>query len=116
MRILTEPKNAVIKQYKKLFEMDHVELDFDQDALDAIADQTLEKETGARGLRSIMEKLLTPIMYTIPSDYTIERVQITAAYVKDNQPPLIEKNPNRKPVRLKAATVVEKPRPRSSAV
>lgn len=116
VRILTEPKNAVIKQYKKLFEMDHVELDFDQDALDAIADQTLEKETGARGLRSIMEKLLTPIMYTIPSDYTIERVQITAAYVKDNQPPLIEKNPNRKPVRLKAATVVEKPRPRSSAV
>ena len=116
VRILTEPKNAVIKQYKKLFEMDHVELDFDKDALDAIADQTLEKETGARGLRSIMEKLLTPIMYTIPSDYTIERVQITAAYVKDNQPPLIEKNPNRKPVRLKAATVVEKPRPRSSAV
>ena len=116
LRILTEPKNAVIKQYKKLFEMDHVELDFDKDALDAIADQTLEKETGARGLRSIMEKLLTPIMYTIPSDYTIERVQITAAYVKDNQPPLIEKNPNRKPVRLKAATVVEKPRPRSSAV
>lgn len=87
VRILTEPKNAVIKQYKKLFEMDHVELDFDKDALDAIADQTLEKETGARGLRSIMEKLLTPIMYTIPSDYTIERVQITAAYVKDNQPP-----------------------------
>ena len=116
VRILTEPKNAVIKQYKKLFEMDHVELDFDRDALDAIADQTLEKETGARGLRSIMEKLLTPIMYTIPSDYTIERVQITAAYVKDNQPPLIEKNPNRKPMRLKAATLVEKPRPRSSAV
>ena len=83
----------MIKQYKKLFEMDHVELDFDKDALDAIADQTLEKETGARGLRSIMEKLLTPIMYTIPSDYTIERVQITAAYVKDNQPPLIEKEP-----------------------
>jgi ATP-dependent Clp protease ATP-binding subunit ClpX len=116
VRILTEPKNAVIKQYQKLFEMDQVELDFDKDALDAIADQTLEKETGARGLRSIMEKLLTPIMYTIPSDYTIERIQITAAYVKDNQPPLIEKNPNRKPTRLKAATLVEKPRPRSSAV
>lgn len=116
VRILTEPKNAVLKQYQKLFEMDHVELDFDKDALDAIADQTLEKETGARGLRSIMEKLLTPIMYTIPSDYTIERVQITAAYVKDHQPPLIEKDPGRKPMRLKAATVVEKPRPRSSAV
>lgn len=116
VRILTEPKNAVIRQYKKLFELDHVELDFDKDALGAIADQTLEKETGARGLRSIMEKLLTPIMYTIPSDYTIERVQITAAYVRENQPPLIEKNPSRKPARLKAATVVEKPRPRSSAV
>ncbi|HIT53929.1 MAG TPA: ATP-dependent Clp protease ATP-binding subunit ClpX [Candidatus Fimivicinus intestinavium] len=116
VRILTEPKNAVLKQYKKLFEMDHVELDFDADALAAIADQTLEKETGARGLRSIMEKLLTPIMYTIPSDYTIERVQITAAYVKDGQPPLIERDPSRKPSRLKAATLVEKPRPRSSAV
>ena len=71
VRILTEPKNAITKQYKALFELDGVELDFDMGALEAIADKTLEKGTGARGLRSIIEAVLQPVMYDVPSDPTI---------------------------------------------
>ena len=104
VRILTEPKNSMTKQYQKLFEMDDVQLEFQPEALDAIADKTMEKETGARGLRSIMEKILTPIMYTAPSDYTIEKVVITADCVKKGATPLIEKNPSRKPNKLKATS------------
>ena len=100
VRILSEPRNALTKQYKELFKMDDVELNFDETALEGIAEQTLEKETGARGLRSIMEKVLLPIMYDIPSDHTIEKVTITAQSVKDGLPPLLEKNPNRKPTKL----------------
>lgn len=104
VRILTEPKNSMTKQYQKLFEMDDVQLEFQPEALDAIADKTMEKETGARGLRSIMEKILTPIMYTAPSDYTIEKVVITADCVEKGATPLIEKNPSRKPNKLKATS------------
>ena len=96
VRILTEPKNAITKQYKALFEIDGVELDFDMGALEAIANKTLEKETGARGLRSIMEEVLLPVMFDIPSDPTIERVAITAGCVNNGIPPLIERNPNRR--------------------
>lgn len=103
IRILSEPKNAILKQYKKLFEMDNVTLEFEDGALDAIAEMTLERDTGARGLRSIMEKLLTPLMYAIPSDCTVEKVVITAEMVKDGVPPLIFKDPNRKPQRAKNA-------------
>lgn len=94
VRILTEPKNAITKQYKALFELDGVELDFDIGALEAIADKTLEKGTGARGLRSIIEAVLQPVMYEVPSDPTIERVAITAGCVANGVPPLIERNPS----------------------
>ena len=78
IRILQEPKNALTKQYHKLFEldgeklfqMDHVKLDFEQDAIEAIADKALERKTGARGLRSIMESVMMDTMYEIPSDDT----------------------------------------------
>ena len=94
VRILTEPKNAITKQYKALFELDGVELDFDMGALEAIADKTLEKGTGARGLRSIIEAALQPVMYDVPSDPTIERVAITSGCVANGVPPLIERNPS----------------------
>lgn len=100
VRILLEPKNALVKQYKELFKMDEVELEFEKPALEAIADQTLEKKTGARGLRSILEKVLQPIMYDIPSDHTIEKVTITSQCVVDDLPPLLEKKPNKKPTKL----------------
>jgi len=94
--ILTEPKNALVKQYQALFEFDGVELDFDRSALEAIAEKTLDKKTGARGLRSIMEQVLQPIMYDIPSDSAVERVQINAMCVRTGAPPLMERNPSHK--------------------
>ena len=95
VRILTEPKNAIVKQYKKLFEVDNVELEFEPEALYAISDKTLEKKTGARGLRSIMENLLLPIMYETPSDNTIEHIVISGPCVTDGAAPIIERNPNK---------------------
>ena len=89
VKIMKEPKNALVKQYEKLFGMDEVELSFDDDALLAIAKQTLEKETGARGLRSITEKILLPIMYDIPSDENVQRVQITKECVENGEKPII---------------------------
>ena len=77
VRILTEPKNALTRQYKRLFEMDHVELEFEQDALDAIAEKSLERKTGARGLRAIMENSMMDLMYHVPSDETIKKCVIT---------------------------------------
>ena len=90
VRILTEPKNAIVKQYKSLMAMDGVELDFTPEALKAIAEKTLEKKTGARGLRSIMESLLMPIMYAVPSDKSIVSVQITEDCVVNDATPLVE--------------------------
>ncbi|MCL2508282.1 MAG: ATP-dependent Clp protease ATP-binding subunit ClpX [Oscillospiraceae bacterium] len=98
INILAEPKNSILKQYKALFEIDGVELDFEYAALEAIAEKTLEKKTGARGLRSIMENVLIPVMYDVPSDSTVERVNITADCVREGVSPVIERNPNRKPV------------------
>ena len=77
VRILKEPKNALIKQYQKLFEFDHVELIFEDDAIEEIAAQAMERKTGARGLRSIMERVMMDVMYRIPSDETIEKCIIT---------------------------------------
>ncbi len=77
MRILKEPKNALVKQYKKLLEYDDVELEFPPEALEAIADKAIERNIGARGLRAVMEGMLTPIMYDIPSDPTVVKVVIT---------------------------------------
>ena len=95
MRILTEPKNALVKQYRKLFEYDDVELDFEQSALEAVADLAIERNIGARGLRAVMEGILTRIMYDIPSDQTIEQVTITADCVKNGAEPVIRRNPDR---------------------
>ncbi|MFT9055134.1 MAG: ATP-dependent Clp protease ATP-binding subunit ClpX, partial [Ethanoligenens sp.] len=77
--ILTEPKNAIIKQYLKLFDMDGIQLTFDQSALEAIADKAIARETGARGLRAIMEELLTDVMFEVPSDGTISKITVTGA-------------------------------------
>ena len=90
IRILTEPKNALVKQYTELFRMDGVTLEFQPDALAAVADLTLEKNTGARGLRAIMERVLQPAMYEIPSDETIKKVFITTACVDSGENQLVE--------------------------
>lgn len=115
IRILSEPKNAIIKQYKALFALDEVELEFDHGALEAIADKTLEKKTGARGLRSIMESVLLPIMYAVPSDETIELVRITAPCVTDGVSPLIERNPLKKKAIEKKQAAVKNPRQKNTA-
>ncbi|MBR1772044.1 MAG: ATP-dependent Clp protease ATP-binding subunit ClpX [Lachnospiraceae bacterium] len=93
VRILKEPKNALIKQYQKLFDMDDVELIFKEDAIEAIADQAFEKKTGARGLRSIMESIMMEIMYEIPSDDTIETCVITKEAVEGGNPTTIRRRP-----------------------
>ena len=82
VRILTEPKNALVKQYEKLFSYDDVELTFADGALEAVADKAIERNIGARGLRAVMEGVLTEIMYEIPSDPTVRRVVITPACVR----------------------------------
>lgn len=88
IRILTEPKNALIKQYQKLFDMDSVELTFEKDAIEAIADKAFAQKTGARGLRSIMESVMMDTMYQIPSDDTIEACVVTKGAVEGNGEPL----------------------------
>ncbi len=87
IRILTEPRNALVKQYKALMAMDDVELVFEDEALGAIADKAIEKEIGARGLRSVMEGIMTRVMYEVPSDETIRRVVISADCVKNGSEP-----------------------------
>ena len=93
-RILTEPKNAITKQYTALMALDGVKLEFDHAAIEAIADKALEMEIGARGLRSILEKIMTDIMFRVPSDKSIKRVIITADCVKDGKPPVALRNDN----------------------
>ena len=88
-RILKEPKNALIKQYKRLFELDDVELTFEEDAVETIAKMAMERKTGARGLRSIMEKAMMDVMYRIPSDETIEECVITKSAVEGKGGPLV---------------------------
>ena len=89
VKILSEPKNALVKQYTRLFEMDGVELEFDEDALDAIAEQAIHRGTGARGLRAIMEEVLLPVMYDIPSRDDVAKVVVTKGTVQDNVLPTI---------------------------
>ena len=89
VRILTEPKSAITKQYQKMLKMDGVELTFDADALDAIAEITLKRKTGARGLRSIMENLMTDVMYHVPSDPTIKKCRITKDVVEGKAEPIV---------------------------
>ena len=104
VRILTEPRNSLLNQYKKLFQLDKVELVFQPEALRAVARKTIERKTGARGLRSIMEEILTPLMYEVPTDYTVEQVTITPETVEKGEPPLLTYNPDRKPVKIKITT------------
>ena len=87
IRILTEPKSAIVKQYKKLLELDGVELEFEQDALEQIADITLERKTGARGLRAIMENVMMDTMYHVPSDEDIKSCLITKDVVLGKEEP-----------------------------
>ena len=89
VRILTEPRNALVKQYQRLFELDNVVLEFDQAALEAIADQAMLRATGARGLRAILEEVLLSVMYEIPSDPNAEKVQITRETVLEKVYPTI---------------------------
>lgn len=91
IRILREPKNALTKQYHKLFEMDGVELDFEDEALEVVAKKSLERKTGARGLRAIMENSLMDLMYTIPSDDTIRKCTITKEVVEGTGEPELER-------------------------
>ncbi|MGN0165198.1 MAG: ATP-dependent Clp protease ATP-binding subunit ClpX [Lachnospiraceae bacterium] len=88
-RILTEPQNAIIKQYQKLLAMDEVKLEFDDSALEEIAKQAIEKKTGARALRAIIEQYMLDIMYEIPKDSMIGKVTITGDYIRGNGSPLI---------------------------
>ena len=87
VRILTEPKNALVKQYKKLLDYDHVELEFTEGALEAVADKAIERNIGARGLRAVMEGILTEIMFEIPSDPTVEKVVVTPECVRGERGP-----------------------------
>ncbi|WP_315369970.1 ATP-dependent Clp protease ATP-binding subunit ClpX [Oribacterium sinus] len=95
-RILTTPKNALVKQYQKLFEMDGVGLSFSDDAVTAIAEKAVQRKTGARGLRSIMEGMMTEIMYEIPSDEDIAEVEITKDVVENQAKPRVERNPEKR--------------------
>jgi ATP-dependent Clp protease ATP-binding subunit ClpX len=104
VQILTEPKNALVRQYAKLFELDNVELEFDTSALEAIADQAVLRGTGARGLRAIMEEVLLSVMYEVPSREDVARVVITRETVLDHvYPTLVPREPPKRQPREKSA-------------
>ncbi|HHT7643783.1 TPA: ATP-dependent Clp protease ATP-binding subunit ClpX [Streptococcus suis] len=90
VRILTEPKNALVKQYQTLLSYDDVELDFDEDALLAIAEKAIERKTGARGLRSIIEETMLDVMFEVPGQNNVKRVRVTKAAVDGKEKPLLE--------------------------
>ena len=94
--ILKEPKNALVKQFKKLFEMDKVILDIEDEALVEVAKKAIAKKTGARGLRSILEKVMMDIMYEVPSRDDIEKVVITKESITDNKQPYVILKSNKK--------------------
>ncbi|MCI9393359.1 MAG: ATP-dependent Clp protease ATP-binding subunit ClpX [Oscillospiraceae bacterium] len=96
VRILTEPKNALVKQYQKLLEYDEVSLEFTPEALEAAADQAVERGIGARGLRAVLEEVMTQVMYDVPSDPTIVKVNIDADCVKEKAPAELIRNPERR--------------------
>lgn len=103
VRILEEPKNALIKQYQTLFDMDEVKLTFEKDAIEAIAEKAVARKTGARGLRSIMEDIMMDIMYQIPSDETIESCIITKGAVEgESEPIVVHRQSSKKMPRKKA--------------
>ncbi|HET8604073.1 MAG TPA: ATP-dependent Clp protease ATP-binding subunit ClpX [Marmoricola sp.] len=97
VQILTEPRNALVKQYQKLFELDGVELEFTTDAVAAIADKAMERGTGARGLRAIIEEVLLNVMYDVPSREDVAKVVVTGEVVSDNvNPTLVPRQPDTK--------------------
>ncbi|MDO4314673.1 MAG: ATP-dependent Clp protease ATP-binding subunit ClpX [Oscillospiraceae bacterium] len=120
VRILQEPKNALVKQYKKLMEYDDVDLEFEAEALEAIADKAIERNIGARGLRAVMEGILTQIMYDIPSDPTIVKAVITRDCVEGKGQPVLTRDPGKISYSVKLNTAKgEKPKsgsaPRSAS-
>lgn len=104
VRVLTEPKNSLVKQYQKLFSLDGVNLQFTDGALSAIAQKAIDRKTGARGLRSIMEETLEKLMFELPSDETIEVVVVGEECVTEGAQPQIERNPHKKHIPLEVAT------------
>ena len=104
VQILTQPKNALVKQYQKLLEYDDVELVFEQEALEAVADLAIERNIGARGLLAVMEGVLTKIMYEVPSDLTVTKVTITKDCVRNGAEPLTEHDPEKAVRRAKLKT------------
>ena len=109
IRILTEPKNSLVKQYKKLLQYDNVELEFSKEALEAIVNKAMERKTGARGLRSIVEEIMRDIMFEIPSNNKIEKCIITKETVENNEPPKLIINTNREiPTKPKRITTNKK--------
>lgn len=109
IRIITEPKNSLVKQYKKLLKYDNVELEFEPEALDAIVSKAIERKTGARGLRSIVEEIMRDIMFEIPSNPKIEKCIITKNTVENNEPPKLIINNNREvPAKPKRSTTKKK--------
>ena len=104
VRILVEPKNALVKQYKKLFELDKVNLEFDEEALREVARIAVERKTGARGLRGVLEDVMTNIMFEIPSDEDIEKVTITKSVIDHEGEPIITRTKTRKPRTKKNTT------------
>jgi ATP-dependent Clp protease ATP-binding subunit ClpX len=104
IQILTVPRNAFVKQYKRLLELDGVDLEFTSDAVEAIADQALLRGTGARGLRAIMEEVLQSVMFEVPSRKDVERVVITREAVLENvNPTLVPRDVSRRTPREKSA-------------
>lgn len=99
IQILTEPKNALVKQYQRLFELDDTLLEFDNEALEAIADKALSRSTGARGLRAIIEEAMLEVMYDIPSSSNVEKCTITRSSIENREAPQLVLNENRKPLK-----------------
>ncbi|HBL83063.1 MAG TPA: ATP-dependent Clp protease ATP-binding subunit ClpX, partial [Clostridiales bacterium] len=91
VRIIKEPKNAILKQYKKLFEIDGITLNMEEDAIEAIAQKALDRKTGARGLRSIIEEAMLDIMYELPSEEDVESCTITKECVTEHKPPVVSR-------------------------
>ena len=110
IKIATEPKNALVKQYKKLLELDGVELEFTREALEAIVDKAIERKTGARGLRSIIEEIMRDIMYDIPSNPKIEKCTITKETVTDKKGPELTMNENNESENIKIKREREYPK------
>ena len=115
VRILTEPKNALVKQYKKLMEYDEVELEFQPEALEAIADKAIERNIGARGLRAVMEGILTPMMYDIPSDPAVVKAVITKDCVEGRSGPELTHDPKKINYSVKLNTGKGEGRPASGS-